>query len=148
MTIETAEPAAQPAAELIPTDPQALYEYLRKLTPAEHCDVADRLSVQLGGTPPAIDRAVDLVEDTLRAIAHDDLIDRLRASLAEHLATAAAEVQAARNAVDRLSAPDVFDVEYAEGGWDLRAFLDDAGRMLRAAAAANPCPPAKNGTDQ
>lgn len=143
MTTSTTEP--------IPADVYALYEHLRKLTPGEQCEVADRLSIQLGGTPEAIDRAVGLVGEALGMIAHGDLVDQLRAGLAENLADAADAITAAMNAIDRLPAGDVYDVEYAEGGQrvaDLRTLLADAGRFLRAAAAANPCPPAKNGTDQ
>lgn len=136
-------------AEPVPTEPQPLYLYLRELDPAEQAGTADRLAMQLGGTPEAINRAADLVGRALSLIANEDMIDQLREHLAESLAVAIDAIRASTNAVDRLSSDDVFDVEYAEGGqpvWDLRGFLADAGRFVRAAAALNPCPPAKNDT--
>lgn len=137
-------------AEQVPTDRAGLFDFLRKLTPWEQSDVTDRLAVQLGGSPEAIERACALVDVSLQDIAQDNAIDRERANLAQHLAAAAQSLQAADGSLTHLCG-DLYDVEYAEGGQrvlDLRVFLDDAARMLRAAAALNPCPPAKNGTAQ
>lgn len=139
-TITPQTAGADQDAELIPTDPTGLYDYLRKLPTWEQCEVADRLAIQLGGAPEAIDRAVELVEDALRAIAHDNLVDQVRAGLAESIAAAVDSIQVAKNAVDRLSADDVGDMG-GQPAEDLRGFLGDAGRMARAAAAVNPCPP-------
>ncbi|MFI7608827.1 hypothetical protein ACIBTV_27455 [Micromonospora sp. NPDC049366] len=131
-----------PAAEPIPTEPQALYHFLRKLPPGAQAQTADLLGVQLGGTPEAIERACDLVDRELRVIAHEDEIVERRGEFADALAAGVQAVIDARHTLARLI--ELYDVEYAEGGQDvldLTAFLDDAARMFRAAVKLNPCPP-------
>lgn len=138
---------AQLAAEPIPTDPGGLYDVLRELPPGAQCEVADILGVQLGGTPDAIARACEMVDEALGTIAHEEEIDRERAHFAECIAAARKAVAATQASLATLSGDAMYDVDYAEGGQrvlDLRAFLDDAARMLRAAAAINPCPPETN----
>lgn len=137
----TADTSQQIAAE-IPTDPDDLYLYLRDRT-SDASEIADRLAVQLGGTPFAVARACDLVDDALGRIQHDNDIDQQRANLAENIEAAINAVTAADRSLAALMG-DLYDVEYAEGirSREVEAFLNDARRMLRAAAALNPCPPA------
>lgn len=142
MTTETMT-AERPAAGSIPTEPTELEALLRKLTPGAQTEVADLLAAQLGGTPEAIERATDLVWRALGAIENENAIVQERANLAQHIADALASIRAADASLTNLCG-DLYDVEYAEGGQrvlDLRTFLDDAARLVRAAAAFNPCPP-------
>jgi hypothetical protein len=147
MTIETPTPVT--AADTIPTDPAGLHEYLARTPSSGRPYVADRLAVQLGGTPDAIARACDLVSSQLADVEHDDQIGRWRARLAAQLQDAATAVRVAQGTLGELLG-DLFDVEYAESqaGVDMRDSLDDAARALRVAAAFNPCPPVKNGADR
>ncbi|MEU7590648.1 hypothetical protein AB0A95_30700 [Micromonospora sp. NPDC049230] len=130
--------------EPIPTDVQGLFEYLRTMNGWQQSAVADRLAIQLGGTPEAIDRAADLMTRALSLVAQEILILELRQHLADTLAAAADTIKDGLNTIDRLASEDVYDVEFAEGGWDMRGFLSDAGRFISAASALNPAPPTKN----
>jgi len=136
-------------AEPIPTDPHALYEYLREMVPGEQIHVTDRLAIQLGGTPDAVSRAVDLVSAALQEIDLGLTADRAIARFAEHLADAGRALHAAQRDLDALMGETGGDYhgDYADtrAGLDVRAFLDDSERSLRAAVALNPCQPKGTG---
>lgn len=138
------------SSEQIPTDPAGLYQYLAELPSRERPHVADRLAIQLGGTPDSIERAVNMVGSALEDIENDEECDRKARLFAEQLAATLEQLGRTRRTLDDLMSDGLFHVEYAESrtGLDLAAFLDDAGRMLRAATALNPCPPKPNGTAQ
>lgn len=140
------------AAEPIPTDPYLLADYLNKRTAAEQVFIAERLAVQLGGHPDAIARACDLIELALLEAENNRATVRDVANLARDITGASKAIAAAQASLAALlgERSQPYHADYAETvqGLDLRAFLDDAARMLRAAAALNPCPPAKNGPGQ
>lgn len=69
-------------------------------------------------------------------------IEYLRGELRLNLAAAIRSVDTIVRDLDDLSRDDLYDVEYAEGGWDvrdMRTFLADARRFIVAAQALNPC---------
>lgn len=132
---------------LIPEGFVDLYELMGKLSPDRQTRVADRLGMQLGGDPRDIELAANLVDQVLQEIAGDIAAKKAAAAFTNDLQEAGRALQAAQRRLDLLMGGDDYHVEYAETprGLDLRAFLDDAARMLRAAVALNPCP---NGAEQ
>lgn len=110
------------------------------------CDVCGTVHVALlDDTNPAtseIDRCADetacqqRLDDSIR----DSNINADRAALANHLQAAINSVDLATRTLSELSGPQLFDVEYAEGhaGRDMAHWLNEARRVLSAAAAINP----------
>lgn len=70
----------------------------------------------------------------------DAALHAMRADLRNAMKQAAAYIHTAQHQLSLLSSPEWCDVEYAEGpsGADMRTFLDDARRSLRATQALNP----------
>lgn len=139
--------------DAIPTDEAGLCEYIRNRPTWDRPFVAERLAVQLGGTPDAIARAVDLVESALSDVGSAESAEsaeRATRRFAEQLAATTKNLEAARRTLEDLMLGDDYHADYAETrtGLDLCAFLDDSRRFLHAAAAVNPCPPRPNGADQ
>jgi hypothetical protein len=120
----------------VTTDPVELAEVLRGLPWHQRGEIRDRLVVQLGDEDAAW-RLYDSVESGVR---HEESVTRLRAELRQALVAIETDLRRVTGVLDELSS-DVYDVEYAEGGAsdDMRAFLADAARMVRAALALNPC---------
>ena len=118
----------------IPVDSYDLAQRLGSLPQAQWPELLDQLGRQLDDEAAAL-RIFTAAEDH---VLHDRAVDEARAELRRALGSAAAGVGEALAALDRLSA-DAWDVEYAESGADdVRAFLDDAARAIRAATALNP----------
>lgn len=99
---------------------------------------------------PLVDIARDLVQQTRDRMTQEQRaaeeqkireanvarIDYLRGEFTTNLAETAAALTTARATLGQLCAPDVYDVEYADGGADdLEHCLDHAARMLRTAQA-------------
>ncbi|PSK95824.1 hypothetical protein CLV30_12876 [Haloactinopolyspora alba] len=86
-------------------------------------------------------RVQDAIRDELAATGDDmdryATIDRHREDLAGSLELALNQLTCANRAVDELTGPHLFDVEFADTtvGEDVRAAVLDAARQLRAAAA-------------
>jgi hypothetical protein len=122
----------------VPTGIDALAELLGATPPDEWDAIHARLASQLGDK----DEAWKIHFNAVSQVEHDEEIARLRAELREALAAAEAGVLRVTGVVNELASHTVYDVEYAEGAHahDMRAFLLDAGRMIRAATALNPCP--------
>lgn len=118
----------------VPTDLNALVALLGATPPDERAAIHDRLVTQLADR----DEAWKIFAAAESEVEHDEEIIRLRAELREALAAAEAGVLRVSGVVNELA--NIYDVEYAEGAHDLRAFLTDAARMIRAATALNPCP--------
>ena len=99
-------------------------------------EVERRLREQIGDEA----KALGVFEEAERDALHFLAIRSHRNDLCRALDDAAAGIRSALNALDVLTSESVYDVEYAEGvdAADMRAFLADAARALRAAAALNP----------
>lgn len=133
-------PTPTPAAGALPAVPDLLEELVPWLDAQPMSQWGAhrlRLTERIGrdGADALFDRAE-------REIMHGREIDSLRASLRNHLDSAGFALGGALATLDALASDRVYDVEYAEGqaAEDMRAFLADAQRFVRAARALNPVP--------
>jgi hypothetical protein len=114
----------------VPTEPHALAELRRR------CAADQSLFTQLERQVGPI-RASRIWENA-EAIANCDVATETALdNLTKSLAIAQREIYVAASALTSLTAGEGWHVEYAEtaAGQDIAAHLDDAGRLLRAAAA-------------
>lgn len=118
----------------LPTDRYELAEYLRAVPHHDWQDIERQLRAQVGNDREAL-RVFEAAESD---VLHENAIIGARNDLRRALDDATAGVGFALGALDELGGT-AWDVEYAEGGdTDMRGFLNDAARSLRAAAALNP----------
>lgn len=121
----------------VPTDEEGLAALLRLLNVTRWHRIEDLLQKQTDSNPDMIDQ-FDRVAAEVR---HALYTEKLRAQLRLDLAGAQDSARAVLKTLDVLSGNEIYDVEYAEGGTDaadMRRFLEDAARLLRAAERANP----------
>lgn len=135
-TSETAAPERQdtenPATvKSIPTDDAGLEQFIVDTRPEDRWLIAAWLKQQEGGD---WEQRVDHI---IEAIVHSNLIDHGRKELRATLADAARAVAAVRGIYHSL-AVELYDVEYAEGGFLFKHYLEQADLAIRTAAEVNP----------
>jgi hypothetical protein len=89
------------------------------------------------------DRAWSIFNNAEDQVRYEDTITRLRGELREALDAAENGLRRVNQVLDELCGDELYDTEYTESGHhvsDMREFLSDAARMVRAASALNPCP--------
>lgn len=118
----------------VPTDEERLAALLGIVNPTRWHEIDNLLQRQTDSNPDL----VDLFERVAADVSDWQHIIRLRAKLRLQLTATQDAARDVLKTLDALSGPEVFDVEYAEGGSDMRHFLEDAARLLRAAGRANP----------
>ncbi|MFB6881448.1 hypothetical protein ACFCY8_11515 [Streptomyces noursei] len=117
--------------ERIPTSVPELTVLIAATPDRERYQIADRLAAQIRDQA----RAFALYEEAERDVLHGEECERLRRELAAALSAAQAELRKAEGLIARLSSPQVFDIEYAEGtsADDLLHMVINAHRATRIA---------------
>lgn len=121
------------ADNALPTDRAALYTLLAATDQQGRNALLTRLESQVG-----VDQAWKMFNSIDSEIRNGEQIAEARTDLRRQLHNVELALDAARRVHAQLTG-DLYDVEYAEGGYLLRHYLEATELAIRTAVAVNPC---------